>query len=323
VQAGGFVSEKLTAKRLCCWFILILALCANGLVCAEPARSWSALNLEKRCEGMLEFLQARTAVDLREWSMIKPQCVVAGGAEGDVSWSLEALWKKGNKALPLRYIVTESKTQKPKTNWCVVKGKKFGCAAPWEAEFSQGKLFPNKKDSTAAYQEVLKFSQGFLGLATKLDEWVGQNGDVSKIFDLPYSDWVKAWSNAPRSLPVNKEVFVAEYQIERNLPTAGVVRIKGDAPKELRECLGCVKTSCEKSPILFSFSGLGLTFTRDLTAEERESSPLKTARVAWIMMEPTPFVAGEPKWPFLCGEHRFNIVKISSEKKKEPTPSAK
>ena len=79
---------------------------------------------------------------------------------------------------------------------------------------------------------------------------------------------------------------------------------------ELRECLGCAKTACEKSPISFMFWDLGLTVSRETTPEERQASGLKSGRASWVMMEPTPYVGGEPKWLFLCGSHRMSVQKF-------------
>lgn len=293
-------------------FILVFGLVFLRLThCyAEPAQTWSGLDLEKRCEGLLEFLRAKSAAELPDWTMIKPQCVIAGDSNGEVSWSLEASWKKGAKALPLRYTVTEIRSQKPKTSWCVVKAKKSACAAPWENEFSQGKLFTKKEDGRSAYQAVLKLSQGFMVLATRLDEWVGKGKDQIRVYDSLYSDFVKAWASSPRSLPVKKDVFVAEYALDRDSTTSGQVNFKDELPEALRTCFGCAKTPCNKSPISFTFSGLSLLMSRDLTPEEQQVSTVKTAQVSWLIMEPTPFLAGEPKWPFLCGEHRFVIQKM-------------
>ena len=277
---------------------------------APVAATWSDVALEKRCEGLLAFMRSATTTELPEWSLTKPQCVVAGDATGTVSWYLEAAWQKGAKALPLRYQIDETTTQKPKVTWCVVKGKNIGCAAPWDTTFSQGKLYPSPEAAKAAFAGVMQISQGFVSLATKLDEWTGKKGQGLSIFDLSYPNYVKAWAQSTRSLPVTGGVAVAEYSLEAEGSLTGNVKFQGDIPMSLRECLGCAKSDCAKSQVNFSFSGLGLTISRQLTAEEQKISKAKSMSVSWIMMEPTPFSGGEGKWPFLCGEHRFNVQKL-------------
>ena len=274
------------------------------------AATWSDIPLEKRCEGLLTFMRSTTATDLAGWTLTKPQCVVAGDATGAVSWSLEAAWQKGTKALPLRYQIDETNTQKPKVTWCIVKGKSVGCAAPWDTAFSQGKLYPTPEVAKAAFSGVMQISQGFVSLATKLDEWTGKKGLGINIFDLSYANYVKAWAQSTRSLPVTGGVAVADYTLDGEGSLTGNVKFQGETPMSLRECLGCPQTECAKSPVTFSFSGLGLTISRQLTAEEQKNTRAKSMSVSWIMMEPTPFSGGESKWPFLCGEHRFNVQKL-------------
>lgn len=276
----------------------------------QVAPSWSDLNIENRCDGLLNFFKQQSILNVAEWTLIKPQCVISGSVDQDLSWSFEASWQRGSKALPLRYIVTESRLQKPRTSWCVIKGKKSACAAPWENGFATGDMFSKKEDGIAAFQGVLKLSSGFLGMASRLDEWVGKAGGETKIFDLSYPDWVRAWSKSPRSLPVKKEVFLAEFIVDKDSSMTGLVKARDQIPMELRECLGCAKSSCDKAPITFMFWDLGLTILRETTAEERQTSGLKAGRASWVMMEPTPYVAGEAKWLFLCGSHRLNVQKI-------------
>lgn len=277
----------------------------------EPvAPSWSHLNVEKRCEGLLKFFNEQTRIDVPEWKLIKPQCIISGTVDKDLSWSFEASWQRGAKALPIRYVVSETRQQKPRTSWCVVKGKKSACAAPWENSFATGDLFAKKEDAEKAFQAVIKLSQGFLGLASKLDEWVSKAGPEIKIYDLTYVEWARAWSKATRSLPVKKEAFKADYKLDGEGALTGLVIPKDQVPVELRECLGCAKTPCEKAPMTFVFWGLGLTITRETTPEERQASGQKSGRASWAMMEPTPFLGGEAKWPFLCGPHRMSVQKL-------------
>ncbi len=276
----------------------------------QVATSWSKLNIEKRCEGLLKFFNQHSSALIPEWTLIKPQCVISGSVDQDLTWSFEASWQRGAKALPLRYVVAEMRLQKPRTTWCVVKGKKSACAAPWENGFSTGDLFPKKDAAIAAFQGILTLSPGFLTLASRLDEWVSKAGDELKIFDLTYSEWVRAWAKAPRSLPVKKEIFLAEFKVDTESPLTGLVKPKEQMPMELRECLGCAKTACEKSPISFMFWDLGLTVSRETTPEERQASGLKSGRASWVMMEPTPYVASVPKWLFLCGSHRMSVQKF-------------
>ncbi len=274
------------------------------------AASWSELNVEKRCEGLLKFFNEQSVANTPDWKMIKPQCVISGSVDKDTSWSFEASWQRGAKALPLRFVVSETRLQKPRTSWCVIKGKKSGCASPWENSFTTGDLFVKKEEALAAFQGVIKMSQGFLGMATKLDEWVSKPGGDYKIFDLTYAEWVKAWSKSTRSLPVKKEIFKSDFKADGEGALTGLVIPKEQIPAELRECLGCAKTPCEKAPISFVFWGLGLTISRETTPDERQASGQKSGRASWVMLEPTPFVGGEPKWPFMCGAHRMSIQKL-------------
>ena len=159
----------------------------------------------------------------------------------------------------------------------------------------------------------MAITPGFVALATKLDEWVGKAGGTPRLFDVTYDAWVAAWAKAPRSLPVTGGIAVADYVVDRDSKTSGLVRFKEDIPQALRECLGCGKTPCDRSPVTFMFSGLSLTMSRDLTPDEQKIAQAKSVNVSWIMMEPTPFIAGEAKWPFLCGEHRFNVQKTTGK----------
>jgi hypothetical protein len=272
--------------------------------------TWMDVALEKRCEGLLKFLNDASKIELPDWIVTNPQCVIAGGSQGDVSWTIDASWQKGSKALPLRFSVIETSQQKAKTIWCVVKGKVAGCASPWETTFSQGKMFTKAKDAKDAYNNILKISQGFLSLASKLDEWVGRRGESIRFFDVTYNEWIRAWVQSPRSLPVKEGILIGEYAPDGDSATTGVVKFKGELPVSIRECLGCPTTVCERAPVTFSFSGLSLTLTRVLQPEEQKALNAKSASMSWIMMEPTPFISGVPKWPFMCGEHRFNVQKI-------------
>jgi len=291
-------------------FRLAFLLCVAGDALAAVAPSWAEVALDQRCEGLLEFLKSTTAPELKEWSLNKPQCVISGSAAGDITWSLDGAWQKGSKRLPLRYVVSEARTRKPSVYWCVVKEKKAGCSTPWGNAFSEGELYSKPEAAKAAFEGVLAISPGFLSLASKLDDWVGKSGAQTKIFELSYDDWMKAWAKSARSLPTKDGLFVAEYTPDRESLRSGLVTAKNAIPSSLRECLGCASTPCDKAPISYEFNGLGLSLTRVLTPEEQKTSGQKSAKASWVIVEATPFVAGKPKWPFLCGEHRFNIQKI-------------
>jgi hypothetical protein len=277
---------------------------------ADSTGSWSKLSVEKRCEGLLDLFKVLSPASVPGWKLVTPQCVISGSIDQGLSWSFEGTWQKGTKALTLQYVVFETDTQKPRTQWCAVKGDKVGCAAPWEHAFAAGDLFAKKSDGEVAFQGVVKLSQGFLNMALKLDEFVSKVEGQPTIFDLPYGDWVRAWAVATRSLPVKADVFTAQYKVDGEGELSGVVFPKGDIPQELRECLGCGKTACEKSPIVFTFKGLGLTMTRRLTDEERDASKRTIGRASWVIMAPTPFVNSQSKWPFICGSHRVSVQKF-------------
>ena len=98
---------------------------------------------------------------------------------------------------------------------------------------------------------MLAISHGFLSLASKLDDWVGKSGAQTKIFELSYDDWIKAWTKSARSLPTKDGLFVAEYTPDRDGMRTGLVTAKSAIPSSLRECLGCASTQCDKAPISY------------------------------------------------------------------------
>ena len=152
-------------------------------------------------------------------------------------------------------------------------------------------------------------SQGFVLLVTDVEGWAGRPGDVEKLYGVTYEDWVKGWVASTRSLPLQDGPFIAEYKLDAKSKKSGTVSVK-DLPKSLQECLGCSKTLCDGSPLTFTFTGLSLRISRDLTSEEQSAKEQKSAMASWLMLEPTPFVGGKGRWPMLCGEHRFNIQKF-------------
>lgn len=83
---------------LCMTFIVQVAFSAETSgsdAAVKVEKSWSDVALDVRCEGLLAFLKATTAAEISGWDLIKPQCVIAGGAGGDVSWSIDAAWERG------------------------------------------------------------------------------------------------------------------------------------------------------------------------------------------------------------------------------------
>jgi hypothetical protein len=311
------LNRALRAASFCISFLTGLILIESGMCAGAPVKAakdvsqpWANISWDKRCEGLLAFMTSTSVGVLPQWTIDKPECVIAGGVDGDITWSLDGKWRNGNKILPLRYKVMTSTKQKPKVFWCVIKGTKAGCSTVWANSFTEGALYETAEAAKAAFEGVSKISTGFLSLATKLDEWVGLKATAEQIFDLPYADWVKAWAKSPRSLPTKDGPALAAYSVDQNDAMKGLVQFKGDIPAALRACLGCAKTACESTPISFTFKGLSLTMDRVLSEGEQKSAGMKEGRASWMMSESTPFVGGEAKWAMLCGEHRFNIQKF-------------
>ncbi len=276
---------------------------------AKAQSAWTDVPLERRCQVFWAFVTNAAKKNLPDWVLTNPTCELAGGSSGDSSWALDFSAQKKQRALPLRYMIKESPTQKPEVRWCVIKDKKMGCAAPWESVFSIGSLFKDEQAAKAAYAEVVAMSQGFVFLATDIDSWAGKPGGSLVLFDVSYKNWVAAWVAAQRSLPTKDGAFVAEYQLDAKSNTNGVLVVK-NLPKSLQDCLGCAKSLCEGAPLTFVFSGLSLTISRELTPDEQKVNSQKSASVSWLMLEPTPFASSKGQWPMLCGEHRFNIQKL-------------
>jgi len=297
------------------WLILLLAVSSTrvfsgpeGTTALSP--SWSDLSFEKRCEGLLDFLKALSAKELPGWTVKKPRCVISGSAAGDAKWILDVDLVKGSGMETIRYVVDEPKGRKPNIFWCLFKGDASGCASPWDNSFATGELFRNKEAAAAAYDQLVKKLPGLLSLVTNLDSWIGRQGKSEKIFGIDYVAWVNEWVKALRRLPIKDKEVTADFDPERENPKVGTIIFKGAMPVELRDCLGCGKTACDKSLVGYEFSGMGLNITRRLTPEEQKMSDIKIAKAVWIMVEPTPFVGRQAKWHFMCGENRYSIQKL-------------
>jgi hypothetical protein len=271
---------------------------------------WGELNWDKRCEGLLEFIKSSASYELEKWTIGNPECSIEGNNDGNIMWSLDSTWRIGTKSIVLRHVVEMSADQKTMVKWCVVKGAKFGCAKVWQNSFQEGNLYSSSKDAQSAFVALSKISTGFLAVAMKMDEWVGKTANQESIFDLDYADWVKAWVNAPRTLPATAGSVSASYQVSALSNTSGTVKIIGPVPPSIVKCLGCETNTCTGTTITFSFSGLTLVWERGLSDVQRKRTGLKEGRAAWIMATPVPFVDGVGKWPLLCNTNRFNIKKF-------------
>jgi hypothetical protein len=270
---------------------------------------WVDVPMEKRCEAFWAFVSDVGQKHLSGWVMSKPKCEIAGGSSGEWSWALEFTAIRHKTAIPMRISIQESLTLKPEVAWCLIRNNKVGCAAPWESAFARGTLFANPENAKAAYSNVTKMSHGFLLLVTDVDGWVGRPGGSEMLFGVTYEDWIKGWVAASRSLPVGDKPFVADYKLDPNVPKSGNVQVK-EMPKSLQECLKCPKAMCDGVGLTFTFSGLSLRISREITGDERAEKGQKVAMASWIMLDQTPFTEGKGRWPMLCGEHRFNIQKF-------------
>ena len=297
------------------WLLLLLAITSTRVFSASGgasalSSSWSDLSFEKRCEGMLDFLKGLSSKELPGWALKKPRCVISGSAAGDAKWVFDVDFVKGSATETVRYIVDEPKGRKPNIFWCLFKGDVSGCASPWDNSFGVGGLFRGKQAATTAYDQLIKKLPGMLSIVTNLDAWIGRQGKSEKIFGVEYVEWVNEWVKTPRRLPIKDKEVTADFDPERENPKVGSVIFKGAMPSELRECLGCGKTACDKSLVGYEFIGMGLNLTRRLTPEEQKTSDSKIAKAAWIMVEPTPYVGKQARWHFMCGENRYNVQKI-------------
>lgn len=286
------------------------------LVTAAPptsspvAPSWSDVSFDRRCDGLLDFFKAVSVKDMPGWSLRKPRCVSSGVAAGDSKWSFDIDYVKGETTMTLRYIVEEIKGRKASTFWCQFKGDQSSCASPWDNGFFRGDLYPKVDDAKLAYENLVKKNPGLLSLVTHLDAWISKEGQGEKIFGLSYDTWLEGWVKTIRRLPTKDGDVLAEFSPKLDSLKAGTVVFKGVIPQSLRNCLGCGKTPCEKSVVNYEFHGLGLALERRLTADEQKASDRKVGRGSWVLTESSPIVSGKPKWPFLCGEHRYNIQKF-------------
>ena len=294
---------------------LIVVLALHSLMVANPAESavspsWADVSLDKRCEGLLEFLKARVAKELSAWSLKKPQCVISGSVVGDAKWTLDVILQQANKSFPFRVVIDEPKGRKPSVVWCLTKGELSACANPWDNTFALGDLYPKAQDAKAAYDNLIKNAPGLLGMVTTLDAWTGKQGKVETIFGVEYTEWINELFKSLRKLPTKDGDVSVDFNPERENVKIGTVQFKGVIPQSLRECLGCGKTACEKSIAGYEFSGIGLSLARRLTPEEQKTYGSKFAKASWILTEKSPASANQAKWPLLCGEHRFNIQKF-------------
>ncbi len=272
---------------------------------------WSDLDAEKRCEGLLAFTITSAKVANPNWTLEKPECVISGSVGGDMSWSLNGRWRLGAKTLPLRYTVVYSqKNIKTLVQWCVIKGSKAGCSNVWSNSFNEGDLYPSPAEAREAFDGVSKISTGFLNIATKIDEWVGIKTTGEKIFALNYTDWIKIWVNAPRSLPTKDGPAQGIYETKGALDTSGSLEFKGKVPPSLAKCLGCENDLCPKGSVNFRFSGITLVLERAYSEAQQRKTELKYAQALWVMTAPTPFESGKPLWPMFCGVEKFTIQKF-------------
>ena len=297
------------------WLVLLFVVISTRVFGANGrpqsvSSSWSDLSFERRCEGLLDFLKTLSAKEVPGWIIKKPRCVISGSAAGDAKWVLDVDYSKGSLVESIRYVIDEPKGRKPNIFWCLFKGDASGCASPWDNSFATGELYKRDDLAKAAYDQLIKKLPGLLSVVTNLDAWTGRQGKSEKIFGVEYVQWVNDWVKTIRRLPVKDKEVDADFDPERENPKVGTVIFKGVMPSELRDCLGCGKTACDKSLVGYEFSGIGLSITRRLTPEEQKSSDVKVAKAAWIMLEPTPFVGRNAKWHFLCGENRYSIQKL-------------
>jgi len=279
-------------------------------VFAAVSPTWTDISVDKKCEGLLEFFKAALPKQVPGWILKKPQCVISGVATGDSKWIFDVILVRSKKSLQLRYIVEEPRGKKPSVQWCQFKGDLSGCAHPWDSSFAVGDLFKTPAAAKAAYDQVLKESSGLLTLVTTIDAWVGKPGKSDLVFDTDYRTWIDEWVKTVQRLPTKDGDVTVDFNPERENSKVGLVEFKGSIPQSIRDCLGCGKTPCEKSQPSYEFNGIGLSLTRRLTPEEMKTSDLKVARASWLLLEPKAYSGSQPKWPFLCGEHRFNIQKL-------------
>lgn len=281
---------------------------------SSPAKisgpSWTDLDVDKRCEGFLAFVRAAGLESNPEWTLEKPECVIEGSSGEEISWSLDTKWRLGTKILPLRFAIISTNSAKFRAEWCVIKGRKIGCTSVWNNSFNKGNLYASPEEARTAFDGVSKISTGFLKIATKIDEWVGRNGTTQKIFGFPYSDWVKAWASAPRSVPTPDGPASASYELASGSDFSGHLNFSTEVPAALRECLGCEDKKCSRGPLTFLFSDLLFTIEHELSESQRKTMGVKVGSAAWVMVSPTPFTSAAPNWAMLCGNHRFNVQKF-------------
>jgi hypothetical protein len=277
---------------------------------AAVAPTWSDISADKKCEGLLAFFKAALPKQVPGWTLKKPQCVISGVATGDSKWIFDVILVQNKKSLQLRYVVDEPRGKKPVVQWCQFKGDLSGCAHPWDNSFAVGDFYKTPAAAKSAYDQLVKEASGLLTFVTTIDAWVGKPGKRDLIFDTDYRTWIDEWVKTAQRLPTKDGDALVDFNPERENSKVGLVEFKGAIPQSLRECLGCGKTPCEKSQPSYEFNGIGLSLVRRLTPEELKTSDLKVAKASWVLIEPKAYSGNVPKWPFLCGEHRFNIQKI-------------